>query len=234
MNAGVGNMQYEEMEGWESTLHVNHLSTALCALLLLSRMLKTSSDFSVQTRLVVVSSAVHYSVAITEDVANSPSILKKLNDKEYFQVGTGVQAYMISKLLNIFFVRALTARLTPSSPLITTAVNPGFCDSELRRNYTDFTPPSIVHEGKKIELVAWTSEEGARQLVFAALGPVDPAEVDSIRGAYISENAILEPSDFVISKEGKECEDRIWDETIEILSETMPKVTEIIKQYLTV
>ncbi|TFK54182.1 NAD(P)-binding protein [Heliocybe sulcata] len=245
MNAGIAVQDYQEMEGWESTLHVNHLATALCSLLLLPRLLKTASEFGVQTRLVVVSSGVHYWTSITEPVRNSPNILKKLNEKESFPQGT-TGRYQESKrtptnisfvrrkanhtvVLNVLFVRALTAHLPPTSPLITTTSNPGLCDSELTRDFPGWTPPSIIHEGKKLALVSWTCEEGARQLVFAAL-----AQVDGIRGAYTSENEIAEPSDFVISKEGKECEDRIWDETIEILSETTPKVTEIVKQYLTV
>ncbi|TFK54202.1 NAD(P)-binding protein [Heliocybe sulcata] len=229
MNAGIAVRKYEDMEGWESTLHINHLSTALCSLLLLPRLLKTASDFSVQTRLVVVSSEVHYWTAIKEDVRSSPSILKKLNEREYYETAIH-DRYQLSKLLNVLFVRALTAHLPSTSPLIISAVNPGFCDSELRRNVTEWTPPSIEHEGKKLELVAWTSEEGARQLVWAALGPV--GDVNKARGAYMSHNDIMEPSDFVLSKEGKECQDRVWDETIEILSEVTPKVTEIAKQYV--
>jgi len=48
----------------------------------------------------------------------------------------------------------------------------------------------------------------------------------------VSDNEITEPSDFVISKEGKEFEDSIWNETIQILNEVTPKVKEIAKQYL--
>jgi len=144
MNAGIATRKYEDMEGWESTLHVNDLSTALCALLLLPRMLQTSSDFSVQTRLVVVTSEVHFFAAIKEDVRSSPSILKKLNDEKDMD-----GRYQVSKLIDLFLVRALTARLPPASPLIATAVNPGFCDSELRRHAPDFKSPSVEHEGKK-------------------------------------------------------------------------------------
>ncbi|KZT26711.1 short-chain dehydrogenase [Neolentinus lepideus HHB14362 ss-1] len=229
MNAGIATRKYEDMEGWESTLHVNDLSTALCALLLLPRMLQTSSDFSVQTRLVVVSSGAHFMTLIKEDTRSSPSILKKLNDKETNMDGR----YGVSKLLNVFFVRAITARLPSTSPLIATVVNPGYCVSELQRHTPPgYKPPSVEHEGKILEQVPWTAEEGARQLVWAALGPPNPADVDKVRGAYVSDNEITEPSDFVISKEGKECEDRIWDETIDILNEATPKVKQIVKQYL--
>ncbi|EPQ59201.1 NAD P-binding protein [Gloeophyllum trabeum ATCC 11539] len=233
MNAGIATGTYEDFEGWESTLHVNHLSTALCSLLLIPRLLKTASDFSIQTRLVVVSSEVHHFTTLSEEVRNSPSILKKLNEKEYFQKNF-MDRYPVSKLLNVLFVRALNAHLPTTSPLIVDAVNPGFCKSELTRNIPDFKPPTFEYEGKTITLTAWTSEEGSRQLLWAALGPPNPADTDKIRGAFVSGNHIEEPSDFVLSKEGKDAQDRLWNETLEILNEVTPKVNAVVKEYLSV
>ncbi len=46
-------------------------------------MLETARKRSVNPRLVVVASEIHYSTKIEKDVIASPSILAKLSDKEY-------------------------------------------------------------------------------------------------------------------------------------------------------
>ena len=56
--------------------------------------------------------------------------------------------------------------------------------------------------------LARTSEEGSRQLIWAAVGGED--QLDQMRGAYISLAQISEASDFVISGEGKACQDKLW------------------------
>ena len=60
--------------------------------------------------------------------------------------------------------------------------------------------------------IARTGEQGARQLLWAALGP-DGKEGDHVKhmkGAFVMTAAVKEPSDFVISKEGKQTQDKIW------------------------
>lgn len=61
-------------------------------------------------------------------------------------------------------------------------------------------------------LMGRTTEEGARQLVWAALGPdgKDGPHVRHMRGAYVSTAAVAEPGDYVISKEGYEAQERVW------------------------
>lgn len=54
--------------------------------------------------------------------------------------------------------------------------------------------------------LAWTTEQGSRQLVWAAVGGI----ADQVRGGYVSISAIQEPSDFVISEEGKKVQERAW------------------------
>ncbi|KAF8873218.1 hypothetical protein CPB85DRAFT_1237202, partial [Mucidula mucida] len=51
-------------------------------------------------------------------------------------------------------------------------------------------------------------EEGSRQLVYAAVSGQDREE--QMRGAYISLSNIMEPSDSVISREGKVMQDKYW------------------------
>ena len=53
-----------------------------------------------------------------------------------------------------------------------------------------------------------SAEVGSRELVWAALAGSEQA--GSLRGQYISRNAVVEPSDFVLSEEGRVAQDRIW------------------------
>ena len=57
-----------------------------------------------------------------------------------------------------------------------------------------------------------TAEEGARQLVWAALGPDgrDGPHERSLNGAYVACDSVAEPSDFVISKDGYDAEEKLW------------------------
>ena len=50
-------------------------------------------------------------------------------------------------------------------------------------------------------LLARTTEQGSRQLIWACIGVTD--NVDQLRGAYISSMQVREPSDSVLSEEGK-------------------------------
>lgn len=112
-------------------------------------------------------------------------------------------------VLNVLFARAFTHHLPPGSPLIVTCVNPGFCVSEIRRNLVGghrlFT--SLLEA-----VVGRTAEQGSRQILWAALGP-DASQGElakDMQGAYVSASMVKEPSDFVISDEGKVAEERIW------------------------
>lgn len=112
-------------------------------------------------------------------------------------------------VLNVLFTRALANHLATSLPIIPTAVNPGFCYSEIHRDFSGlnkaFTKVCEVLLGR-------TAEQGARQLIWAALGPdgKDGEHVKHLRGAYVSTNQVCEPSDYVISKEGYEDQERVW------------------------
>lgn len=105
-------------------------------------------------------------------------------------------------VLNVLFVRALNERLGASVPLIVNVVNPGLCSSELMRNASAATIVigTIMHK-----TIAFTPEVGSRRLVWGAVG--SPENPDALRGEYINQCATEEPSDFVISAEGKKFQD---------------------------
>ena len=111
--------------------------------------------------------------------------------------------------MNVFFTRAFAEHIKPTTPVIAATVNPGYCFSELRRN-----APFIMQI--RFKLMDWmmgrSSEGGSRQLVWAALGPdgQDGPHVKHLHGAYVSNAEVFEPSDFVISKQGYEAQEKIW------------------------
>lgn len=61
---------------------------------------------------------------------------------------------------------------------------------------------------KMREELAFTTEEGSRQLVYAAVGSLDNEE--KLRGKYINLSEVVEESDFVISEDGKIVQDKVW------------------------
>ena len=106
----------------------------------------------------------------------------------------------------MLFVRALQDRLQSITPLTVNAVNPSYCRSNLKRNLqgTLMNIFTIIME----TFLAWTSEQGSRQLVYAAVDERD--NEDHMKGAYVSHATVAEPSDFVISEEGKTVQDSLW------------------------
>jgi retinol dehydrogenase-12 len=107
-------------------------------------------------------------------------------------------------VLNLFFVRGLSERLR-DKPVIVNAVNPGFCHSALRRNITGL----VALPMRLWELVlARSTEQGGRQLIWACIGGKD--NIDQLRGAYISSMKVQEPSDSVVSEEGKLAQTKLW------------------------
>jgi retinol dehydrogenase 12 len=120
----------------------------------------------------------------------------------YFSRGVLNYGFLV---LNIFSVRELTKRLPANSPVILTAVNPGYCKSQLGRYL------SPVHRilGKIMEaLLARTTEEGSRQLVWAAVGGA--GREFELRGGYVDMANLQEVSDYALSDEGAAVQTRLW------------------------
>jgi retinol dehydrogenase 12 len=89
--------------------------------------------------------------------------------------------------------------------VIVTAVNPGLCKSQLIRNQAFLVRliAAIV-----MILIGRTTEEGSRQLVWAAVGGV--GREFELRGGYVSKGDLQEVSDYVLSDEGAVVQTRIW------------------------
>ncbi|KAH9965249.1 hypothetical protein BC827DRAFT_1265275 [Russula dissimulans] len=230
-NAAVASLTYSVTgDGWEEQIQVNHLSAVFLTVLLLPCLLRAaSSGTSPNPRVVIVSSDAHHSAGLSKEV-ESDKILQKLNDKDHwvtqlFSVMTS--RYHLTKLLNVFFVRELTKRLPVNSPVIVSAVNPGYCKSHLRRNLS--FPLRMIDEIMEA-LMARTTEEGSRQLVWAAIG--GGGREFELRGSYVNKAGLEEVSDYALSDEGALMQTRIWEESIETLSRVEPKFESHVRELL--
>ena len=59
-----------------------------------------------------------------------------------------------------------------------------------------------------VKLFAYTSEEGSRQLVWAAVGCAGKEK--ELQGAFVARSNIAEPSDYVLGEEGKRVQKQLW------------------------
>ncbi|KAK7458153.1 hypothetical protein VKT23_010061 [Stygiomarasmius scandens] len=143
-NAGIANAGKYDVtkDRWEITLQVNNLAPTLLALRLLPKMMETAKKYATFPRLVVVSSNTHYWSTIEKEIIDAPKgkLLELFSSQEDRSRNPAVSRnrYQDSKLFNVLFVRALTARLPFPSPngnpptITPVAINPGFCISSLR------------------------------------------------------------------------------------------------------
>ncbi|KAJ3556541.1 hypothetical protein NM688_g1969 [Phlebia brevispora] len=226
-NAGVTYKAYEQTkDGWEACLQINHLSTALLSILLLPNLARTARANGTLSRLVIVSSESHFWLKFDVALLDATSLLCTLSDEKYCTPQVMDSRYAVTKLLNVLFTRALSDHLPTSVPVIPTVVNPGYCRTEIRKPISDTV---LSRAGFAIldYLVGRTTEQGARQLIWAALGPdgKEGTHVKWLRGSYVSTQQIQEPSDFVMSKEGSVAQNKLWEETLQVLSRLSPDVS---------
>jgi hypothetical protein len=137
------------------------------------------------------------------------------NDPKYM-----ADRYQTSKLLEVFFVRALVEKISKgphsSERVILNLVNPGLCHSSLSRSITGIQ--GFFFWFLKL-ILARTTEVGSRTLVASAEGGPET------HGKYMSECAVREPSEFVRSEEGQKTQERVYKELIDVLEKVQPGIT---------
>lgn len=227
-NAGMATEEYVvTQDGFESTIQVNHLAGTLLAFLLLPNLLRAAQKKNTISRIVTVTSNYHRSTKLGDNrIPRDAKVLETLSSREFCTPIAMERRYADSKLLNTLFAPAFAAHIPRSAPIVVNAVCPGFCHSQILRT---------IDRGQfdNFKKIARTSEEGSRQLIFAALGP-DPKypdsseHVDVLKGAYIQHNAVSSPSDWVKSEEGQQVQSRLWDETWDILCHVDDRVTRVL------
>jgi retinol dehydrogenase-12 len=205
--AGINTTKFKLVEGNESTITVNVISTFLLALLVLPALQRSAQQHNIQPRLTIVASEVHHWTTLPERA--HPSIFAALASPTQANMP---ERYLVSKLLDVFGTRALVSKLPSSFPVIINTMNPGLCYSELSKEYGG------VGYWIMYKIFARTTEVGSRTLVAAALAG------EATHGQYMSDCEVEEPSKFVRSEEGKKTQDRVWDELCERLEQIQPGI----------
>ncbi|RDL36445.1 putative retinol dehydrogenase protein [Venustampulla echinocandica] len=212
-NAGIAIPVFEEVEGMESTITVNVISTFLMALLLVPVLRASGMKHKTTPNLVIVSSDAHEQASFKEQ--SSPEIFKTLATPS-----TALQPdrYNVSKLLEILVIRSLGPDLSASSKpkIILNTPHPGFCHSDLMRHAV--FPLNALSPIAKL-IIGRSTEEGSRTLVASACAGEDT------HGCYMVDCEVQEPSAWVRSGKGVETQGRVYKELLEILEGIEPGVT---------
>ncbi|KZT54473.1 NAD(P)-binding protein [Calocera cornea HHB12733] len=230
-NAGINSHgpYKRSADGWEAQLQVNHLAPSLLGFLLLPYLEKAPSS-PPTPRMTLVASEMHHYVEIANDP--SGSLLEALSLEGMFEDTIRVvysfypkekARYPMTKLLNVMFARSLGSRLPASTGLTINSVNPAACMSGLQR---DLNHMMMVRVGQR-----WffrSTEMGSRTIVHAALSN----EAQGKQGAYWNNCQEEDVSDWLLTEQGKRVQERIWNETIDVLSKIDNRVPDIIREYL--
>ncbi|RDA83321.1 hypothetical protein CP532_6555 [Ophiocordyceps camponoti-leonardi (nom. inval.)] len=211
-NAGLARTRLVVVEGNEEMLTVNFISTFLLAALVMPMLKKTARRFGTRPTLTVVASGTHAHTDLPQKSAPQAHLLETINQGPS-STSSWAEHYAVSKLLQVMAVRALAER-HPSSAVTINCVNPGLCHSDLARDVDGWT----FYLFKMA--FARSTEAGSRTLVHAA------AQGPESHGRYLSECAVVEPSAFVRSVEGKRTQDRVWGELVERLEAIQPGVVD--------
>ena len=175
LNAGVYMVDFQRSAyGWEETLQVNVLSTALLAVLLLPK-LRASRRSAEPPVLAIVGSGKHRMMSLPPKHRQATNMLESFNTPDAFQES---RQYGVSKVLVQLLVQKLAALAQPAAgaepqPLRVTVVSvcPGFARSNLARGHMTWFLPRLG-AGLVLGLLARTTEQGARSLVSSVLlGP---------------------------------------------------------------
>ncbi|KAF3394818.1 Short chain dehydrogenase yanD [Talaromyces pinophilus] len=199
-NAGVVMTKFQLVEGIETSVLVNVVSTMLLAFRVLPKLQESVGRFGIQTHLVIVSSNTSFQDNVKKHLEKLPGdIFDALSVKKSFNP---LVQYPITKLLEIYAVHQL-ASLRPVSDtgVIINAVSPGLCYSELDRNSSTYLRMAL---GVMRKFLARTSEEGSRnflQAVFAGSESHGARDVPA----------------WVTNETGKRTQKRVWDDLLKRL-----------------
>lgn len=228
LQAGVARPSHAfSPDGWELTLQVNILSTALLSILLLPKLQKTTtSTTGARTHLVIGGSEGYLDVADSwfsaPLLSTSSSIMQHFNDPQNFDY---YKHYFLGTWFKMVVLKGLVEDLKKSEsnnnktdPIVLVA-SPGLCRTNQGR---DFSLTLKVANGLFQGVFARTAEQGSRALVSAAL-------LGQEAHGRFWRNDTLDGTDPVMSEEvWEKLWRQTWKEIKGILAEQCPEVKEVI------
>ncbi|KAL9073261.1 MAG: hypothetical protein Q9161_003093 [Pseudevernia consocians] len=183
---------------------------SLLAFLLLPKLRETAAKWNTQTYFTVTASELYEVAKFTERKAPANQLFATLNDESKARM---FDRYNVSKLLAIFIVKQNAFQR--GHRLIVNCVAPGFCQSELHREY-DNRAVRVA-----IRMLARPTEVGARTLVHgASVGPES-------HGQYVPDCKITTTAGLTKGEAGAELQNRVWSELRQKLEAIRPGVTSL-------
>lgn len=198
-NAGIiaGNERQETVDGFELTFAVNHLAPFTLSLLLLDLLRHSEAG-----RIITVSSEAHrFARFDMEDL--------QLRHHPY----SGLNAYCISKLCNIWFTRQLAA-LTSRSRLSVNCLHPGFVSS----NFGNSASPAFRALLTLSQPFSISNEKGATTTLYLA-GREAPSQVS---GEYFKNKKVKKPSKAALNDAYAE---ELWEKSAALTHLELHKVS---------
>ncbi|KAK2002049.1 short chain dehydrogenase [Colletotrichum falcatum] len=211
LNASIAINSRVDAEGWESAITVNVLSTFLLGLKLLPVLRRTGKMHNVTPKIVIVASEACQLAKFRE--RNADDIYKALNANKNL-----MDRYNTTKLMQVILGRQMAIAVDASDKgrVQVTTLNPGLCSTALFR-YMPFPLSIIVSIGLK--LLARSAEVGSRCLVAAAFAG------EEAHGRYMSDCVVTEFPKIMQGEEGEQMQERLWEETMEVLNGIDPGVS---------
>ncbi|KAF4338500.1 enoyl hydratase isomerase [Fusarium beomiforme] len=208
-NAGLLVFKRELIEGHESMLSINVISTALLTLLVLPILRQTSTRFNIIPHIVIVSSDAAFEGRLPP---REPNIIKTLDEQT-----SVLEHYNKTKLVQLIFMTQLAKAIETSGKgyVIVTGVHPGFCSTPLFNN-TPF-PFNLIFKGL-LALFGRTPEMGSRALLAGAFAD------ESLHGKYMANGALHEFPKTMQGDAGENLCKQVWEELIRILEGIEPGV----------
>ncbi|KAH6722202.1 hypothetical protein BKA61DRAFT_729578 [Leptodontidium sp. MPI-SDFR-AT-0119] len=230
LNAGVTKRVFavaEGGEGWEETLMVNCLGTALLAILLLPWVKVAGRG---RGHLAVVTSGLHRGVDISPGKFPQKDIFTFFNKEENWPKGKP-DMYSVSKLLVQYCVNEIAKLAVDRDGTVQVIVNPtcpGMVKTSLARDYRTNAFMSVAVD-TFMAVMAKSTEVGAARLVVPALTTKEE------NGKYISDSQSHEEYLAVVQKnilgpEGQEMQKRVFEEVLCILEQKVPEVRQIVNE----
>ncbi|KAI1826993.1 hypothetical protein F4861DRAFT_494685 [Xylaria intraflava] len=236
LNAGLINTHHEESpEGWEQTIQVNSLSTALLGLLLLAWMQEGRNNRSQPAHLVFITSRDHLYPDFrqwSKWAKEEGGILRHLSDKKNWPAWwkTTEPNYGNSKLLIMYAVAEIAelARGPNGEPrVIVNSTCPGVVRTDIGRTiaqsswFMRFAVPAYLR------VLGKSTDYGARFYVRAALKPIE-SHGEFSNGWLTARQYQKLARPAMTSPEGREVQALVWQEIVTELGAKVDGVRELL------
>lgn len=222
-NAAVDTEHFDLLEGHESSITVNVISTFLTAFLALPVLRRTARNADAASRLVITGTVGHiFSEHVDLVSCAHGKIFQTLDDPSTARMS---DRYHLSKLIVLLATRQLAAELDEACgvgagnprEVVINYPNPGWCKTDLFRTLdTGVVLPWMVW------LIGRTAEEGSRTLVHAAAGAGEETH-----GKYLDACRVKNEGSWARSQEAERIQREVWTELQAILEKIQPDVTRL-------